>query len=99
MNIAWSISQLDRTIPDGGVYTAQWTASAVDEGYSACIYSMASFTPDPTSPNFVKYDQLTEAKVLGWVWASGVDKFAVEASLANQIFLQKNPATATGVPW
>jgi hypothetical protein len=99
MNIAWSISQLDRTIPDGGVYTAHWTASAVEENFSACIYSTASFTPDPTSPNFVPYDQLTEAEVLGWVWASGVDKFTTEATLAENIYLQQNPVTATGVPW
>ncbi len=99
MIFAWSISQLDRIIPDGAVYTAHWTASAVDEGYSACIYNTASFTPDPTSPSFVPYDELTEADVLDWVWASGVDKDATEASLAEQIELKKNPVTATGVPW
>jgi hypothetical protein len=99
MITAWSISQLDRTIPDGGVYTAYWTASAVDEGYSACVCGTAFFTPDPDSPNFVPYDQLTEEEVLGWVWASGVDKFTTEASLADQIYLQQNPVTASGLPW
>ena len=28
-----------------------------------------------------------------------VDNLAVEASLADQIYLQQNPVTATGVPW
>jgi len=37
--------------------------------------------------------------VLGWCWASGVDKDATEASLAQNIALQKNPVTATGTPW
>jgi len=36
--------------------------------------------------------------VLAWVWES-VDKDATEASLLAQIELQKNPVTATGVPW
>jgi len=36
---------------------------------------------------------------LGWIWANGVDKDAVEASLAAQIEAKKNPTTATGVPW
>ena len=43
--------------------------------------------------------KLAVQEVLGWCWASGVDKDAVEASLAAQIDLQKNPVTAAGVPW
>jgi hypothetical protein len=38
-------------------------------------------------------------EVLDWCWAGGVDKDATEASLLAQIELQKNPVTATGVPW
>jgi hypothetical protein len=95
----WTITQLERSIPDGAVYTAHWKVVSVDGEYSASTYGTNGFLPDPTAPNFVPYDQLTEAEVLGWVWASGVDKFTVEASLADQIFLQQNPVTAAGVPW
>jgi hypothetical protein len=95
----WTIANLDRTIPDGAVYTANWKVVSVDGDYSASTYGTNGFLPDPTSPTFVPYNQLTEAEVLSWVWASGVDKFAVEASLADQIYLQQNPVTATGVPW
>jgi len=42
---------------------------------------------------------VTEQEVLGWCWASGVDKEATETALATQINLQKNPVTAQGVPW
>jgi len=38
-------------------------------------------------------------EVLDWCYASGVDKDATEAALAQQIELQKNPVTATGTPW
>jgi hypothetical protein len=95
----WTISQLDRSLSDGAVYTAHWQVVSVDGDYSASAYSTTSFTPDPASPDFVPYADLTEAEVLGWVWASGVDKDATEASLAEQIELQKNPVTATGTPW
>jgi len=37
--------------------------------------------------------------VLDWCFASFVDKDAIEANLAANIALQKNPVTATGVPW
>jgi hypothetical protein len=47
----------------------------------------------------VDYADLTQETVLGWIWANGVDKDAVEASLAAQIEAKKNPTTATGVPW
>ena len=99
MTITWTIAQLDRSLPDGAVYTAHWRVTAVDGDYSASAYSTASFTPDPASPDFIPYDDLTEDEVLGWVWASGVDKFTTEATLAENIYLQQNPVTATGVPW
>jgi hypothetical protein len=99
MTTTWTISQLDRSLPDGAVYTAHWRVTAVDGDYSASAYSTASFTPDPASPDFVPYADLTEADVLGWVWASGVDKDVTEASLAAQIEAQKNPVSATGLPW
>lgn len=94
----WTISQLDRHLPDGGVYTAHWRATAIDGDYTASVYSTATFTPDPEAENFVPYEDLTEADVLAWVWAE-VDKDAAEATLAAQIDAQKNPTTASGLPW
>jgi hypothetical protein len=41
---------------------------------------------------------VTEADVLAWVWAS-VDKDTTEASLAAKIEADKNPTSATGMPW
>ena len=96
MTTAWTITQLDRQTSNGFVTTAHWTASAVDGDYSASIYSTSSWADGtPTIP----YADLTQATVLGWIWANGVNKEAVEASLQAQIDAQKNPVTATGVPW
>jgi hypothetical protein len=96
MNITWNISQLDRQTSDGFVTTAHWQANATDGDYSASVYSTCSWSEGtPTVP----YDSLTQETVLGWIWANGVDKDAVEASLEAQIELQKNPVKATGVPW
>jgi hypothetical protein len=47
----------------------------------------------------IPYADLTQEEVLGWIWASGVDKDATEAAVAAQIEAQKNPVSATGVPW
>ena len=107
MTTVWQISQMERTLADGGVVVCHWRANAsetVGEGddavtYSATNYGTAGFTPDPSSSDWVAYDSITEDLALGWCWANGVDKDAIEASLAAQIELDKNPTQASGVPW
>lgn len=96
MNITWKISQLDRRTSDGFVTTAHWIATAVDGEVSASIYATVSWSEgSPTVP----YESLTQEAVLAWVWDSGVDKAATEAALADKIAAQKNPVSATGLPW
>ena len=96
MTTTWTITQLDRQTSNGFVTTAHWTVSAVDGDYSASTYSTSSWADGtPTTP----YADLTQATVLDWIWTNGVDKEAVEASLQAQIDAQKNPVSATGVPW
>ena len=90
----WKIVQLDRKTADGFVTTAHWTVTATDGDFSASAYGSVGFSGEVTTP----YADLTEAQVLEWVWAS-LDKAAYEASLAAQIEAQKNPVSATGVPW
>ena len=94
--IVWNISQTNYETANGFVTTAHWQATATDGEYSASVYSTCSWQPGtPTIP----YGSVTMQEVLDWCWAGGVDKEAVEASLDAQIELQKNPVTATGVPW
>lgn len=96
MTITWTITQTNYETSNGFITTAHWTATAVDGDYTSSVYSTCSWQPGtPTIP----YDSVTMQEVLDWCWASGVDKDATEASLLSQIELQKNPVTATGVPW
>ena len=99
----WAISTMERNTADGGVIVAHWrvtdSETVGDDTYSASAYGTASFTYDASADDFVPYADLTEAVVLGWCWADGVDKDAVEASLTANIEEQKAPTTETGVPW
>jgi len=96
MNTNWTITQTDYQTANGFITTAHWTATAVDEGYTASIWSTCSWADGtPTIP----YASVTMQEVLDWCYASGVDKDSTEAALAQQIALQKNPVTATGTPW
>ena len=102
----WTIATLERDLQpadmDGAVVVAHWRASASEsvgeETFSASAYGTVGFTPDPTTPGYVSYDDLTEEMVLGWVWET-VDQEATEASLAAKIEAEKNPVTTDGVPW
>lgn len=96
MNVVWTISTLNRETSNNFVTTAHWQCSATDGEYSASTYSTCSWA-DGTP--LIPYNELTEAEVLDWCWANGVDKDATEANLANSIAAQKAPVTATGVPW
>ena len=95
----WTIATLEHNVADGGVTVAHWRVSEVDGDYSASAYGTCGFSPDPSSPDWVAYDDLTEAQCLQWCWDNGVDKDATEASLASNIEAQKNPVSASGTPW
>ena len=95
MTTTWTIVQLDRQTSDGLVTTAHYTVNAVDGAHSAGSYGTVGFERGDT---FIAYASLTEAQVIAWV-KDKLDVEAIEASLAAQIALQKNPLTATGVPW
>jgi len=109
MTTVWQISQMERTLSDpaDGVIVCHWRANAsetVGEGddavtYSASSYGTCGFTPDPSSSDWVDYDSISEDLALSWCFGSGVDKDAIEASLAANIEAQKNPTQASGVPW
>ena len=95
----WTIGTLERELSDNGVVVAHWRASLVDGDFSASSYGTCGFTPDPESSDWVDYDSITEELALSWCWSDGVDKDAIEASLAANIELQKNPTQASGTPW
>jgi myo-inositol-hexaphosphate 3-phosphohydrolase len=96
MNFTWNVVQMDRLTSDGFVVTVHYTVNAVDGDYTASTYGTVGYTQGEGS--YVPYADLTEAEVVGWVQES-LGKDTVEAGLAAQIELEKNPAQKSGVPW
>ena len=97
----WTIAQLERNTSDGGVVVAHWRATATDGDFSASSYGTCGFTPDPTAPDFVPFESLTEADVLQWVYAElGAEQLAaIEDGLSANIEEQKAPKVVAGTPW
>ena len=78
----WNVSQTDYETSNGFITTAYWRCNAIDGEYTAFTYSTCSWADGtPTIP----YANVTMQEVLDWCWAAGVDKNAIEASLAQQI--------------
>jgi hypothetical protein len=102
MTILWIIERLLVKPTEGSetnvVITADWRCNGTDETYSGTCYGSCSFAPP--SGDFTPYEDLTEAQVLGWCYANGVDKTAIEANVSLQIENQINPPViAPPLPW
>ena len=71
-----------------------------DEGevYSAAVSGTQEFERDESSPDFVPYDDLTEATVMQWL-EDALDLTELENKLAGFIAEQKNPVVEKGLPW
>jgi hypothetical protein len=101
--ITWDISVLD-CLPQSAegadyVICCHWQCTGVDGAYTGQVYSTTSFSVTEGTA-FTPYADLTQAQVLGWIWANGVDKDATEAAVEQQIETQKNPPIVNPpLPW
>ena len=94
----WKIANTERYIENDGIFIVHWRCTGVDGDNSTGAYGTTSFTPDPTADDFIAFDALTEADVLGWVHAE-VSKEDTEASLQAKLDEMANPTTEVGMPW
>jgi hypothetical protein len=103
ISINWIIKQLLVKKTEGEltdvVISANWSCRASDGTYSAVLTGCTEFAP-PSGSGFTPYEDLTEAQVLSWCYANGVDKTSIEANVTAQIENQINPPIiAPPLPW
>ena len=102
MTILWLIERLLVKPTEGPntdvVITADWRCNGSQDNYSGTCYGSCSF--QPPSGSFTPYPDLTQEQVLGWCYANGVDKTAIEANVTAQIENQINPPVVSlPLPW
>jgi hypothetical protein len=110
MTILWLIERLLVKPTEGSntdvVITADWRCNGTEttgsgdteKTYSGTCYGSCSFAPP--SGSFTPYEDLTQDQVLGWCYANGVDKSAIEANVTLQIQNQINPPVVSlPLPW
>ena len=100
----WSVLNMERKQADGSVFEVRWQCVAKnDAGPESAMYGGESkFEPDSSAPGYTPYDQLTEAQVLDWIWATDdCDKNEIEADRTAKVEAQiaRKTAEATGMPW
>jgi len=102
ITLSWIIERLLVKPTEGSltdvVITADWRCNGSQDNYSGTCYGSCSFAPP--SGEFTPYEDLTEAQVLNWCYANGVDQAAIEANVTQQINDQIDPPVVTlPLPW
>jgi hypothetical protein len=114
----WSVSNMTHVDADGGVIVVYWqllAASDAGGGETATEGGKQRFEYDASSSDFIKYDDLKESDVLGWVYDAnkGVGSGGPEDETADQYKarieaertakvqaqIDRNAAQSDGVPW
>ena len=105
----WSVSDMTHNDADGGVVLVYWSCVASGGGYTATEGGKLRCEPDPSSPSYIPYADLTEADVLAWVYASLVQgeetpdeaKARIEANRTANVEGQIDRANSqsSGMPW
>ena len=112
INTTWSVNNMTHVDADGGVILAYWSLVAQSDGEggeTAQEGGKNRFTYDASSSDFIAYDDLTEADVLGWIWEANKEgdetaaeyKARIEAERTAKVEAQidRKATQATGVPW
>jgi hypothetical protein len=96
------IVNAERQLPSGLITTIHWTANQTEDTFTASAYgSLGVPAKDPSDPTFIAFASLTEEQVKQWVLDTmGEEQVtALQANLDSQIEAQKNPVSASGLPW
>lgn len=97
----WQVAEMKVLGSDVAVVIAVFNCTVRDEqdpkifGFSS---GSAEFTPDPSDPNFIPYDQLTEQDVLNWIWVDGF-KQTFEQLVIDQAEARRVKPEVRPLPW
>lgn len=113
ITVTWSVMDMKRDVATGGVKEVYWQCLAADDAHTDCTAVEAGrlrCEPDATDDDFVAYNDLTEAVVLDWVYASLVEgeeetadeaKARIAANRTGKVEAQvaRKTTDANGTPW
>ena len=101
----WEVNTCERDVSDGYITKVIYRLKATEDGVEidgTRQTGEVTFTKPSSLPSdFVAYDKLDEATVLGWVKTTlGTDGVtAIEKAIEDRIAIINTPVTATGKPF
>jgi hypothetical protein len=102
ININWKITNITSNKNDGAVILAEWICYAKkdlnSEILGASREGVLEFVANPTSSNFIPFNEVQESDVLNWVW-NKVDKADIENQLKTQLNNFNTNNTQEIIPW
>ena len=99
MNYEWTIRYCKYTNDnDKGVVEVYWTCTGSIDDFHGRTSGVSEFTPDPSSADYIPYENLTKEIVSGWVKADS--QTSAETILQEKYNDAMTPAThLVGIPW
>jgi hypothetical protein len=114
----WAVTNMTHVDADGGVILAYWSLVAASDaggGETATEAGKNRFEYDASGSGFIKYDDLKESDVLGWIWEAnkGQGQFTDDDETADeykarieaertakvQAQIDRKAAQSDGLPW
>ena len=108
----WSVNNMTHVDAYGGVILAYWSLIAASDaggGETATEGGKNRFTYDASASGFIKYDDLKESDVLGWIYEANKEseetadeyKARIEAERTAKVQAQidRKAAQSDGLPW
>ncbi len=108
----WSVSNMTHVDADGGVILVYWSLVAVSDGEgkeTATEGGKNRFEYDASSSDFIKYDDLKESDVLGWIYEANKEgdetadeyktRIESERTAKVQAQIDRKAAQSDGLPW
>ena len=107
----WSVNNMTHVDADGGVILAYWSLVAANDAgeETATEGGKNRFEYDSSGSGFIKYDDLKESDVLGWIYEANKEddetadeyKARIEAERTAKVQAQidQKAAQSDGLPW
>lgn len=105
MTTTWKIYNLERQTENGLVIEVTYGCIGVSTNFKTRQTGILGLEGDPTDPNFVAWEDLTEEIVIGWVKDElGTEKVnemetKIEDRLTGREEELSNKTTEEGLPW
>ena len=100
INFTWTINDLHSLSNSGGVVKAMWQCRGYTDSDSKTVLGETTFEPNKNDPDFIKYQDLLEDDVIGWIWASEENfKAEIENSIEARMNNELPQYEINGMPW